>query len=102
MRCSRAGAIIPAQFEAQKPGGKLLNIIGKKWTSGYLDATAADITGPLGLPASMAKQDIFKIVNGENMLNTIADIIDWHFHIIRAKFEIIALRRENKKSLSCQ
>ena len=76
MRCSRAGAIIPRNLKTQKPGGKLLNIIGKKWTSGYLDATAADITGLLGLPASMAKQDIFKIVNGENQINALSDIIE--------------------------
>lgn len=88
----------PEQFETQKPGGKLLSIIGKTWRSGYFDATAADIAGPLGIPASMAKNDIFKLVNGENQLNAINDIIEWHFHIIRTKFEIIALDGRTKRA----
>jgi hypothetical protein len=88
----------PAQFDAPKPGGKLLNIIGKKWSGGYLDAPAADITAPLGLPASMAKQDVFKIVNGENELNAVSDIIEWNFHIVRTKFEIIALDGRTKRA----
>ncbi|HSI74546.1 MAG TPA: hypothetical protein VK957_01570, partial [Lunatimonas sp.] len=63
----------PEQFEVQKPGGELLSILGKKWISGYFDATAGEISGPLGLPVSLEKKDIFKLVNGENRLNAIPE-----------------------------
>ncbi len=87
----------PEQFGAGKPGGKILEIIGKKWQGGYFDATEAEIAGPLGIPVSSVKKDIFKVVNGENQINAVSDKIEWNYSINRTKFEIIVLDGRTKR-----
>ena len=66
---------------------------------GYFVADEVEIAGPLGMPTSLAKANLFKTVNNYKIFKTTSDdkIIPWNYKIEGQKFEILVLDGRTKR-----